>query len=194
MPPIQMESSETDGQHAWPAWKLEQRDGKDEKESSGNDRNKKHSIRDSTRGRLTTAEVRISEVENRSTESQKKERTEGNIWRNNSQEFVKHNERYQTTDPRSIEDPKQDKYQNHITSKLLKTKNEEKNLKSSHSWGKKWRDYIQRNKGEKLQQTSLQKQCKLGFPSGAVVKNPPANAGDMGSSPGPGRSHMPRSN
>ena len=26
-----------------------------------------------------------------------------------------------------------------------------------------------------------------------MVKNPPANAGDMGSSPGPGRSHMPRS-
>ena len=33
----------------------------------------------------------------------------------------------------------------------------------------------------------------LGFPGGAVVKNPPANARDMGSSPGPGRSHMPRS-
>ena len=32
------------------------------------------------------------------------------------------------------------------------------------------------------------------FPGGAVVKNPPANAGDMGLSPGPGRSHMPRSN
>ena len=32
------------------------------------------------------------------------------------------------------------------------------------------------------------------FPGGAVVKNPPANAGDMGSSPGPGRSHMPRTN
>ena len=31
------------------------------------------------------------------------------------------------------------------------------------------------------------------FPGGAVVKNPPANAGDTGSSPGPGRSHMPRS-
>ena len=28
----------------------------------------------------------------------------------------------------------------------------------------------------------------LGFPGGAVVKNPPANAGDTGSSPGPGRS------
>ena len=33
-----------------------------------------------------------------------------------------------------------------------------------------------------------------GFPGGAVVKNPPANAGDTRSSPGPGRSHMPRSN
>ena len=37
----------------------------------------------------------------------------------------------------------------------------------------------------------------LGLPyaaSGAVVKNPPANAGHTGSIPGPGRSHMPRSN
>ena len=34
----------------------------------------------------------------------------------------------------------------------------------------------------------------LGFPSGAVVKNLPAKAGDTGSSPGPGISHMPRSN
>ena len=34
----------------------------------------------------------------------------------------------------------------------------------------------------------------LDFPGGSVVKNPPANAGDMGSSPGPGRSHMLRSN
>ena len=32
------------------------------------------------------------------------------------------------------------------------------------------------------------------FPGGAVVKNPPAKAGDTGSSPGPGRSHMPQSN
>ena len=32
------------------------------------------------------------------------------------------------------------------------------------------------------------------FPGGAVVRNPPASAGDTGSSPGPGRSHMPRSN
>ena len=33
-----------------------------------------------------------------------------------------------------------------------------------------------------------------GFPGGAVVENLPASAGDTGSSPGLGRSHMPRSN
>ena len=33
-----------------------------------------------------------------------------------------------------------------------------------------------------------------GYPGGAVVENLPANAGDTGSSPGPGRSHMPQSN
>ena len=32
------------------------------------------------------------------------------------------------------------------------------------------------------------------FPGGAVVKNLPANAGDTGSSTGPGRSHTPQSN
>ena len=34
----------------------------------------------------------------------------------------------------------------------------------------------------------------VGFPGGAVVENMPANAGGTGSSPGLGRSHMPRSN
>ena len=33
----------------------------------------------------------------------------------------------------------------------------------------------------------------MDFPGGVVVKNPPANAGDTGSSPGLGRSHVPRS-
>ena len=33
-----------------------------------------------------------------------------------------------------------------------------------------------------------------GFPGGAVVENLPANAGDTGSSPGLGGSHMPQSN
>ena len=39
----------------------------------------------------------------------------------------------------------------------------------------------------------LKKQSRV-FPGGSVVDNPTANAGDMGSSPGPGRSHMPQSN
>ena len=33
-----------------------------------------------------------------------------------------------------------------------------------------------------------------GFPGSAAVEHPPANAGDTGSIPGPGRSHVPRSN
>ena len=41
---------------------------------------------------------------------------------------------------------------------------------------------------------NLAKLWSRGFPGGAVVGNPPANAGDTGSSPGLGRSHMPRSN
>ena len=35
--------------------------------------------------------------------------------------------------------------------------------------------------------------ARRGFPGGAVVENLPANAGHTGSSPGLGRSHMPRS-
>ena len=38
------------------------------------------------------------------------------------------------------------------------------------------------------------KKVFTGFPGGTVVKNPPATARDTGSSPGPGRSHMPQSN
>ena len=45
---------------------------------------------------------------------------------------------------------------------------------------------------------SLTKEARIyngeGFPGGAVVKNLPANAADMGSSPGLGRSHMLQSN
>jgi len=33
-----------------------------------------------------------------------------------------------------------------------------------------------------------------GFPDSLVVKNPPANSGDVGLIPGSGRSHMPQSN
>ena len=45
-----------------------------------------------------------------------------------------------------------------------------------------------------MRQDYLFKKKKEGFPGGAVVKNLPANAGDTGSSPGLGRSHMPQSN
>ena len=38
------------------------------------------------------------------------------------------------------------------------------------------------------------KKKRLDFPGGPVVKNSPANAGDMGSTPGPGRSHILWSN
>ena len=40
----------------------------------------------------------------------------------------------------------------------------------------------------------LNKIIRKGFPGGSVVKNLPANAGDMGSVPGLGGSHVPRSN
>ena len=42
-------------------------------------------------------------------------------------------------------------------------------------------------------QLQIQKWRWEGFPGGAVVENLPANAGDTGSSPGLGRSHMPQS-
>ena len=50
--------------------------------------------------------------------------------------------------------------------------------------------YYVQNSIQKL----IYKRKYRGFPGGAVVENPPANAGDTGSSPGLGRSHMPRSN
>ena len=48
-----------------------------------------------------------------------------------------------------------------------------------------------RNKPMHMWSINLQKRD---FPGGAVVRNLPANAGDTGSSPGLGGSHMPRSN
>ena len=48
-----------------------------------------------------------------------------------------------------------------------------------------------------LDKWEKKKQVKMiarDFTGGAVVKNSPVNAGDMGSSPGPGGSDTPRSN
>ena len=43
------------------------------------------------------------------------------------------------------------------------------------------------------QKEEIKKEDLQGFPGGTVVESLPANAGDMGSSPGLGGSHMPRS-
>ena len=44
------------------------------------------------------------------------------------------------------------------------------------------------------EETIIQKEQDPGFHGSAMVENLPANAGDMGSSPGLGGSHMPWSN
>ena len=50
-------------------------------------------------------------------------------------------------------------------------------------------------KRESVSRVASLKISPWGFPGGSAVKsNPPADAGDSGSIPGPGRSHMPRSN
>ena len=53
---------------------------------------------------------------------------------------------------------------------------------------------VQVETGKEETSKVMQSTTNRGFPGGAVVKNLPANAGDTGSSPGPGRSHMPWSN
>ena len=55
-------------------------------------------------------------------------------------------------------------------------------------------EYIKNSYNSIIKRQILEQVKDLGFPGGTVVKNPPANAGHMGSSPGLGRSHMPQSN
>ena len=58
-------------------------------------------------------------------------------------------------------------------------------------------DYLIEMKEMQIETISIfpnKSRTNMGFPGGAVVENLPANAGDTGSSPGLGRSHMPRSN
>ena len=48
--------------------------------------------------------------------------------------------------------------------------------------------------GPRKEDVSYLKNLGIGFPGGSAMKNSPADAGDKGSIPGPGGSHMPRSN
>ena len=50
-----------------------------------------------------------------------------------------------------------------------------------------------RRKSLPITKTVLKRRAE-DFPGSSVIKNPPANAGEEGSSPGPGRSHMLWSN
>ena len=45
-----------------------------------------------------------------------------------------------------------------------------------------------------IREMKIKSTMSLDFPGGAVVKNPPANAGHTGSNPGLRRSHLSRSN
>ena len=59
--------------------------------------------------------------------------------------------------------------------------------------------HLQKSKGYIVLQnitiySVLLKICDKGFPGGPVVRNLPCNAGDIGSTPGPERFHMPRGN
>ena len=62
-----------------------------------------------------------------------------------------------------------------------------KTVRDDVSWGGK-------NESTGVNIRCVQDAIGKGFRGGAVVKNPHANAGDTGSSPGLGRSHMPRGN
>ena len=55
-------------------------------------------------------------------------------------------------------------------------------------------EYLSERRCHILRLGRMKKEVLRGFPGGAVVEDLPANAGDTGSSPGLGRSHMPRSN
>ena len=76
-----------------------------------------------------------------------------------------------------------------------KKKKKKKERKKEREGGREGRKEGKKEKKViKIQNKKLLKIKKRGFPGGTVVENLPASAGDTGSSPGLGRSHMPRSN
>ena len=73
--------------------------------------------------------------------------------------------------------------------KYLET-NDNENMTTQNLWHVA--KAVRRGKFRAIQ--SYPKKQAMGFPGGTVVESLPADAGDTGSSPGLGRSHMPRSN
>ena len=97
-------------------------------------------------------------------------------------------------------------YKNHLYFQILTTI---RNLNIKNTIYNSFKQYkIFSDKSDKICAISLHRNYKVwlrkgkkktkepirDFPGGSVVKNLPANAGDTGLSPGPGRSHMSRSN
>ena len=76
-----------------------------------------------------------------------------------------------------------------MSNKSSKKKRKEETMEKQYVMGQSMR--ISR---VKEQHETSNKNISQGFPGGVVVENLPANAGDTVSSPGLGRSHMPRSN
>ena len=66
------------------------------------------------------------------------------------------------------------------------------NINKTNNPIKKWAEDLNRHFSK--EDIEMAKKHMRGFPGGAVVESLPAGAGDMGSSPGLGGSHMPRSN
>ena len=79
-----------------------------------------------------------------------------------------------------------------IYNKLIKFNNKKQKTIQLKKWNKRIEQTLQQRRCM-AHKYALKKRCS-GFPGSTVVENLPANAGDMGSSPGLGRSHMPRSN
>ena len=72
----------------------------------------------------------------------------------------------------------------------LRRRNQQRKKKSSLRY-----DQDQERESSFARDKRVSRSDDLGdFPGGAVVENPPANAGDTGLSPGLERPHMPRSN
>ena len=57
-----------------------------------------------------------------------------------------------------------------------------------------WEPHEQYEKAKKQDYFQLAKYKGVGFPGGSGVKNPPANAEDVGLIPNPGRLHVPWGN